>query len=85
MTGPRRRRRTLDLATAVAQSPYVVSADDVNRSKLGRVTKDELYRMWKASERSLHAQLRVAMQQKAELQQRLQAAGLASAERLTVT
>jgi len=84
----RRRRRTVDLpssAAAVASSPHVVSADDVNRSKLGRVTKEELYRMWKASERSLHAQLRVAMQQKAELQQRLQAAGLASAERLTVT
>ena len=44
-----------------------------------------LYRMWKASERSLHAQLRVAMQQKAELQQRLHDAELASAERLTVT
>jgi len=41
--------------------------------------------MWKASERSLHAQLRVAMQQKAELQQRLHDAELASAERLTVT
>ena len=83
--GQRRRRRTLDLAPAIAASPYVVSADDVNRSKLGRVTKEELYRMWKASERSLHAQLRVAMQQKTELLQRLQAAGLASAERLTVT
>lgn len=82
----RRRRRTVDLAPPPASSPsYVVSADDVNRSKLGRVSKEELYRMWKASERSLHAQLRVAMQQKAELQQRLQAAGLASAERLTVT
>ena len=83
--GQRRRRRTVDLAPAAASSPYVVSADDVNRSKLGRVTKEELYRMWKASERSLHAQLRVAMQQKAELQQKLQAAGLATAERLTVT
>lgn len=81
----KRRRRTVDLAPSVASSPYVVSVDDVNRSKLGRVTKEELYRMWKTSERSLHAQLRVAMQQKAELQQRLQAAGLASAERLTVT
>jgi len=82
---PKRRRRTVDLAPAVASSSYVVSVDDVNRSKLGRVTKEELYRMWKSSERSLHAQLRVAMQQKAELQQILQAAGLASAERLTVT
>ena len=81
----RRRRRTLDLAPAIVSSPYVVSADDVNRSKLGRVTKEELYRMWKASERSLHAQLRVAMQQKAELQQRLQDAGLTTSERLTVT
>jgi len=84
--GGRRRRRTVDLApAAAASSPYVVSVDDVNRSKLGRVTKEELYRMWKTSERSLHAQLRVAMQQKAELLQRLQAAGLSSAERLTVT
>jgi len=81
----RRRRRTVDLAPASSSSPYIVSADDVNRSKLGRVSKEELHRMWKASERSLHAQLRVAMQQKAELQQRLRAAGLASAERLTVT
>lgn len=85
-TGRRRRRRTFDLApTAGTSSPYVVSADDVNRSKLGRVSKEDLYRMWKASERSLHAQLRVAMQQKAELLQRLQAAGLVTAERLTVT
>ena len=84
-TQQRRRRRTLELASAATSSSYLVSADDVNRSKLGRVTKEELYRMWKASERSLHAQLRVAMQQKAELQQRLQAAGLGSAERLTVT
>jgi len=82
----KRRRRTVDLAPAVAASPHVLSAEELNRSKLGRVTKEELYRMWKASERALNAQLRVAMQQKAELQQRLQAAELSSAaERLTVT
>ena len=47
---------------------------------LSQLSKEELYLMWKASERALNNQLREALRQKSELQRKL-----SSTERLSVT
>ena len=52
----------------------------LERSHLSQLSKEELFRMWKASEKALNSQLKEALRQKSELQQKL-----ASTERLTVT
>lgn len=90
----RRRRRTLDtpprreVAPPSGQSsPFVFNVSDVSDVDRGRlldcITKEELFEMWQSSERSLNDQLRVAFEQHADLQRRLQR--VSSTERLTVT
>ena len=85
-TGHQRRRRQTfgppsppshhsDLAITPA-----TSGGELERQSLKSLTKEELYLMWRASEKVLNLRLKEALKQKSELQQKL-----ASTDRLTVT